>query len=52
MLLCPRIFVTFCKTEIHDVNVMLSAADTNQIVVGLDISMQEVPFTDENPLPK
>jgi len=32
----------FCKTEINDVYVVLLFADSNQEVIGLDVSMQEV----------
>ena len=31
------------EAEVNDINVMLLLPDTNQKVVGLDISVQEVP---------
>ncbi len=42
VLACLGVSEALCETEIDDVYVVLFFSDTNQEVVGLDISVQEV----------
>jgi len=42
VLACLGVSEALCETEIDDVYVVLFFADTNQEVVGLDISVKEV----------
>lgn len=42
MLASLRITETFSETEIDDVDIVLLLADTNQEVIGLYISVEEV----------
>jgi hypothetical protein len=47
VLACLGVSEALCQTEIDYVDVVLFFADTNQEVVGLDISVKEVARVDE-----
>jgi hypothetical protein len=41
MLLRSRVFVPFGQTEVHNVNVMLALANSDEVVVRLDVPVQK-----------
>lgn len=41
VLICSRVLVPLCQPVVHNVHIVLSFANANQIVIGLDISMKK-----------
>lgn len=42
-----RVTESFCESEVNDVNIMLFFSDTNQKVVGFNVSVKEMSAVHE-----